>query len=1143
MKKILFSIILCCISCYLVTAQNDKNRTTATKIADLLAKSPAEDSVQFKSNAEAVADLGENGLAELVAQLNAGGDDTRLRYAISGFSFYATRPGFENWRSLATNAYGKTLATLTNPEARLFVISQLQQVGKDDAIASLVPFLKDARLADPAARALSTINTAASKEALLNALPEASGTAKLAIIEELGNTAYQPAAKAIAPSANSEDQPLKKVSLHALAQIADASSEGVLAEAAAKAGYQYDNTEATAAYLLYLKNQYKKGAGAAVNKKAADLMKKLKAPEQIHTRIALLKLQAYIAGSNSTGLLTAAMKDDQIAYRKAALQFAKPYLNETTAATWINTIKKSTPAAKSEIINMLASNGFTSAYAPAVQLLQSSDAATRMSVMNAAAISGKSAAIPALLGIMKKADAAEATSVKNALLLLDNKDVVPAISGAIAGASNPGKAALLDVLGEKAAGDQVSLAVPYLTNADPAIKSAAGKALEKMVSSKNLPEIFAMLSASSDPADQKNLQNILISGLNGINNADQRSAMLLQQYQATPAAQKAKLYPVFSGTGGPDALKTISNDYANTGDAEKSAIISALSGWKNGEATNTLFRLIGSNSNPSLGDALVKGFIQQIPAAKYTPEQKFLLTRGVMESTSGKSQLAGLLDVLPESPVYGALVYAGNFLQDPVLKVPAATAIKDIAMRNPALYGEDVQKILQEAMPVLNGPEADYQREALRKYIAGMPKTPGFRPIFNGKDLSGWKGLVADPIKRSKMDAATLAKEQVKADEVMRQGWSVVNGNLVFGGHGENLCTDKKYGDFELLVDWKIQKDGDAGIYLRGTPQVQIWDTTRRDVGAEVGSGGLYNNQQHQSKPLVLADNAIGEWNNFRIIMVGDQVTVYLNGQLVVDKIPLENYWDRALPLFTEEQIELQAHGSVVAYRDILIREIASPKPFVLSEQEKKENFKVLFDGSSLHEWVGNKSAYVIEDGTIAVYPKRGGHGNLFTKDEFSDFIFRFEFKLTPGANNGVGIRAPLEGDAAYEGMEIQVLDNDADIYKNLQVYQYHGSVYGVIPAKRGYLKPTGEWNQEEIAIKGNKITVTLNGTVITEGDIAEASKNGTLDHREHPGLARTKGHIGFLGHGDTLFFRNIRVKDLSVEPVSQPVKKSKKKK
>ena len=154
---------------------------------------------------------------------------------------------------------------------------------------------------------------------------------------------------------------------------------------------------------------------------------------------------------------------------------------------------------------------------------------------------------------------------------------------------------------------------------------------------------------------------------------------------------------------------------------------------------------------------------------------------------------------------------------------------------------------------------------------------------------------------------------------------------------------------------------------------------------------------------------------------------------------------------------------------------------------------------------------------------------NALNKDEYKDFVFRFEFKLTPGANNGLGIRTPTEGDAAYVGMELQILDNDAPIYKNLEPYQYHGSVYGVIPAKRGALKPVGEWNYQEVIAKGNHIKVILNGEVIVDGDIAKASDNGkaTADHKQHPGLLNEKGHIGFLGHGSEVHFRNIRIKEL----------------
>ena len=199
-----------------------------------------------------------------------------------------------------------------------------------------------------------------------------------------------------------------------------------------------------------------------------------------------------------------------------------------------------------------------------------------------------------------------------------------------------------------------------------------------------------------------------------------------------------------------------------------------------------------------------------------------------------------------------------------------------------------------------------------------------------------------------------------------------------------------------------------------------------------------------------------------------------------------------------------------------------------MTKKEQKDGFVSLFNGKDLDYWIGNKQDYIVEDNLLAVRPKNGGHGNLYTANEYSDFNFRFEFQLTPGANNGLGIHAPLKGDAAYVAKELQILDNTAAIYKNLKPYQYHGSVYGIIAAKRGHLKPVGQWNSEEVIVKGDHIKIILNGVVIVDGNMKEASKNGTADHKDHPGLKRSKGHIAFLGHGSELQFRNIRIKNLA---------------
>ena len=189
------------------------------------------------------------------------------------------------------------------------------------------------------------------------------------------------------------------------------------------------------------------------------------------------------------------------------------------------------------------------------------------------------------------------------------------------------------------------------------------------------------------------------------------------------------------------------------------------------------------------------------------------------------------------------------------------------------------------------------------------------------------------------------------------------------------------------------------------------------------------------------------------------------------------------------------------------------------------EGFTSLFDGKTLTGWQGAVNGYLVEDGAIVCDPKKGGF--LYTDKEYGDFVLRLEFQLTPGANNGIGIRTPMGGDPAYVGMELQVLDDSSDKYKNLKEYQYHGSIYGVAAAKRGHQKPVGEWNVQEVTVKGKQVKVVLNGVTIVDADIEKASTPKTIDGNKHPGLEREKGYICFCGHGAKVAFRNIKIKEL----------------
>jgi len=230
---------------------------------------------------------------------------------------------------------------------------------------------------------------------------------------------------------------------------------------------------------------------------------------------------------------------------------------------------------------------------------------------------------------------------------------------------------------------------------------------------------------------------------------------------------------------------------------------------------------------------------------------------------------------------------------------------------------------------------------------AAAKPPPGFTALFDGKSLDGWKGLVKNPLARAKMSPEQLAAAQAKADERMRAHWNIVDGALEFDGKGDSLCTARDYGDFELRVDWKIKNRGDSGLYLRGSPQVQIWDPAQRPEG----SGGLFNNKIWPSRPLIRADREIGAWNSFRVFMTGELVTVYLNDTLVVDQVPLENYWERAKPIYPTGQIELQNHGNTLWFRNVWLREIPRPGGYYAKRELRVEKGdRVAVVGDSITE-------------------------------------------------------------------------------------------------------------------------------------------------------------------------------------------------
>jgi len=947
----------------------------------------------------------------------------------------------------------------------------LQSIGQAESVDVIVPFLKNSYLAGPAARTLSKLYPYSKDKvanALLSALESTDATTKIHAIQALTDIRLSAAAAKIQALYPQSDSRVNQVILKALSKLGQSASLSLLSQEAKKVNFAFDNSHATDAYLeVLIANKDVKSLQAILANKEAKL------DEALTSKILTSKAQLSV---NPTAELLKIYANSNLEIGLSALKKYFKLGSKKDILALAQTFKTLNEEKKIKFVEFAALQkaNWTLDYLNNV----TGNVVLNAQVAKSLLILQKESAIVKVWNMASREEL-DAILVGSALVTVNANEYLTAQMKNFTNLSTSQKS-LLIIYGSARQWPSVKTEVWKAVQSNDKTRTAAYSVLSKWVDAGDFDIIAEKLSIATQPDEVKSLHACMVQILKTPGNSS----------KITEYAKKSK-----------QALNWI--PYV-----------------KEVDALDWLYIV----SKKTLNEDAIATFVNVNAKAFQNPTQQILRFRNALDLTKNFETRENIYEFLAKNNTLSSMRVLYKALKEPGMKEIAAEGLLALYTTNPAFQSQMTKEWLQEALPAISNPE---KRTVAQKAISGTSSARGFYSMFNGVDLTGWKGLVANPVKRRTMNADTLSLLQKKADEIMRTGWFVKNDELHFTGHGENLCSSKDYQDFEMFVDWKIEKDGDAGIYLRGSPQVQVWDLARVNVGANVGSGGLYNNQINPSKPLKVADNAIDEWNSFHIIMQGERVTVYLNGEKVVDNTILENYWDRKNPIFPMDAIELQAHGNHITYRNIYVKELEPQKAYVVSEEEKQEGFEPLFDGSSLFNWTGNTTDYVPENGELAIYPSRGGKGNLYTKKEYSDFHMKFDFQLTPGANNGLGIRAPLEGDAAYNGMELQILDNTAPVYANLQPYQYHGSVYGIIAAKQGFLKPVGEWNQEEVIAEGNRIKVILNGEVIVDGDIAEATKNGTPDHKEHPGLLNKKGHIGFLGHGAELRFRNLRIKEI----------------
>ena len=385
-RILLFFITIVMISPSVIAQRADDQRTLSTKIADVLAELPANDTDHLNSSMNDIATMGKEGLIEMAKLLSAPGkgDNTKLEYAMGGFSFFAMQEGKEDLRKMSVDAYCQALRIAGNEENKDFIIRQLQVVGKDDAVTCLQPYLNDDKSCAAAASALININSSSSQKILLQALQSSEGSCRLTLVQALGDTKNKEAVAAITPYARNEEGKLRKLALYALANIADPASERVLAEAALEDDYKFDHDNATAAYLLYAQRLQEDGRQKQAEKISKSLLRKTgRDNQQIHTRTAALKLLTVINGEKSLKQLIDAAGDVNPEYRAAALKFAGDYNNSSTTTRWVRKANRSKPEVEAGIITMLGMNNAEGAIPFILKGLKSKNNEVRIAAIGA----------------------------------------------------------------------------------------------------------------------------------------------------------------------------------------------------------------------------------------------------------------------------------------------------------------------------------------------------------------------------------------------------------------------------------------------------------------------------------------------------------------------------------------------------------------------------------------------------------------------------------------------------------------------------------------------------------------------------------------------------------------------------------------
>jgi HEAT repeat protein len=1063
--------------------------TNDIPLEDLINQLPAQDSVKSKLVYGALLKYEENGVFEICRNLYSADEKLRSQseWALHGLAIYVTGRNNEEYREIYIAGVGRALDYSLPEEKKAFLINQIKIAGREESIPLLQSYIYHQKLYEPAIQALSAIHTTSAGKVLLEALPMVEGQVKVSIIKALGTIQYEPASEELLKLTKDPNDRIKDVAVFALTNIG--TKEAFMTVQSLAQTYK----EYIPDYLRLAERRGERGDSQSCLKICNEIILNKNGYYPENSVINALYLQQKYNPQDALKQALQLISGDNKKIRLSAIEVVTRYKKADYVPSLINLCKESIPEIQSDILAVFGKQKCHDALPYISEMLKSPSLMIRMTSLLALSEIDQKKSLPEIVSVLRDSlSDYEAMHIKKILdtatdstsinYFLDNFDQL----------SNHVKTLILTLISENilntgSGGDlalsrdnNTSYTQYYLTSlnsSEPDLQIAALRGLEYIGDDLVLEELLSLYSNSTDQRQKAACLKTIKSIFDRSQSKKACLNVITDYYETSSIDDKILLLNLFRAVGNRDALNLTFREVEQGDENLCLAAVRSLDEWPDASALDYLIEIARTNEDIKFKILAQRGALRMLKDNPMGEQRAIGYYTEIMKSDLRAEEKRQVLAGLSDIKTISSLKLIASLLNDPMVKKEAYVAVLSF-----------------------------YQNEKI------TPQPPeNFKALFNGENLEGWKGLVENPVKRAQMSQEELCIAQIKADSLMKKHWHVLDGILFFDGKGSHLCTAKDYSDFELYVDWKIEKDGDSGIYLRGSPQVQIWDPAYNPVG----SGGLYNNKIYPDKPLVTADNAIGEWNTFHIIMRGKKVTVYLNDTLVVDNVEMENYWDRDKPIYTSGQIELQAHNTPLYFRNIYIRELEPQKPLFEGS---------LFNGKNLQGWqvIGNNSdAWQVKDGIL--FTEGDGAGWISTQDEFKDFELDLEYRLPEGGNSGVFIRAPHHGNPAYSGIEIQILDDQAEEYSNLKKWQYTGSIYGILGPEIPSSKNFGVWQKMKIICVGPSVKVSLNDELLIDTNLIDY-----MDREEnHPGIKRRKGYIGLQNHSSKIEFRNIKIREI----------------